>query len=64
MDKLPDRYIVEDRATKRLIVCELLAVADGVPVLRMIPGRVYERLEDAIRGAHYKPQGSTTEKTE
>lgn len=61
-DRIPEHYIVEDRQTKRLIVCKLLAVTEGVPVLQMVPGRVYERLDDAIRGASFKP--TTQEKKE
>lgn len=54
-DRIPDTAIFQDSATKRLLVCKLEVVEDGIPFYKPIPGRYYEFKTDAIRGASFKP---------
>lgn len=62
-EQLPDRVIVLDNETGKLIVCALSIVQEGIPIYRMIPGKNYEHTVDAIRGASYKPQVQEEKKT-
>ncbi len=54
-DRVPEQVIVQDPATKRLMVCKLEVVDQGIPFYKPIPGRYYEHSTDAIRGAAFKP---------